>query len=158
MTTRLVKKTTANPDQSVQTDVSELQETSGGEKPTILMIDSDDPVRKILAQKLSTEGYPTVEAVDGETGIGEFMDNPRISVVIINDKLQGMSGIQTAFQMKGSPSAFFGREVGIILTTDNLNIADKINSGKKDKIDIALVNPNFEAILSHVQRLTRNTN
>ncbi|GFO56594.1 acetoacetate metabolism regulatory protein AtoC [Geomonas sp. Red276] len=78
---------------------------------TILIIDDDSSLRRVLEYNLQQEGYTVITAADGESGLKLFADrNP--AVVITDLKMPGISGFQVLGEIKErSPST-----VVIVLT------------------------------------------
>jgi len=58
----------------------------------IAVIDDEDGIRQVLSSILHDEGYATVEAIDGETGL-ELLAREDIDVVILDVWLPGMDGL-----------------------------------------------------------------
>src|SRR5438094_192979 len=50
--------------------------------PTILLVDDEDSVRKLLAFPLERDGYSVVQAADGEEALRQFADQPVDLVVL----------------------------------------------------------------------------
>ncbi|MCM0084080.1 sigma-54 dependent transcriptional regulator [Geomonas sp. Red32] len=78
---------------------------------TILIIDDDSSLRRVLEYNLQQEGYTVITAADGESGLKLFADrNP--ALVITDLKMPGISGFQVLGEIKErSPST-----VVIVLT------------------------------------------
>jgi putative nucleotidyltransferase with HDIG domain len=62
-------------------------------KTTLLIVDDEKTIRKLLRQKLSNEGYQCLEAGSTAQAQAELRNNS-ISLVILDIKLPGKSGIQ----------------------------------------------------------------
>lgn len=60
-------------------------------RPLVLLIDSDRAHLKAASDYLQTEGYETIEAVDGLTGLREFF-NAHPDVVVVDLNLREMDG------------------------------------------------------------------
>jgi DNA-binding NtrC family response regulator len=60
---------------------------------TILIIDDDDFIRKILSNVLEKAGYNVVEAPDGETGL-KYVEVKDLDLVITDYKMPGISGLE----------------------------------------------------------------
>jgi PAS domain S-box-containing protein len=62
-------------------------------KETILVIDDEDALRKFAEKVLQGNGYTTLLAKDGETGVKVFADTPnKIDLVLLDLTMPGMSG------------------------------------------------------------------
>jgi sodium-dependent dicarboxylate transporter 2/3/5 len=73
---------------------------SGGDgMPTILLIDDENEFRKGLAQQLTVRNFHVLDTANGEDAIKIVRhDNPE--VVILDQKMPGMDGIQTLKEIK----------------------------------------------------------
>ncbi len=74
-------------------------------KPTILIIDDDTSLRRVLEYNLQEAGYSVAAAASGEEGLRLFDENAQ-SLVISDIKMPGMDGIQVLKAIKErSPEA-----------------------------------------------------
>jgi putative two-component system response regulator len=62
-------------------------------KETLLIVDDEKTIRKLLRRKLSAEGYQCLEADSAAQALAELRNNS-ISLVILDIKLPGKSGVQ----------------------------------------------------------------
>lgn len=65
---------------------------------TILLIDDDDFIRKVLASVLEKAGYTVIDARDGETGL-KLVDVKQPDVVITDYKMPGISGLEVLTEL-----------------------------------------------------------
>ncbi|MDY6950616.1 MAG: response regulator [Thermodesulfobacteriota bacterium] len=65
----------------------------------ILLIDDEEPIRKILGLYLRSKGYEVVTAADGGEGIGLFQQE-KPPVVLTDIKMPGMDGIEVLKRVK----------------------------------------------------------
>lgn len=61
---------------------------------SILVIDDDENIRRLLRAILEPEGYQVLEAPDGDKGIKEYQNNPT-DLVITDLIMPGKEGIET---------------------------------------------------------------
>jgi len=66
---------------------------------TILVVDDEDSIRKILSIALKEKGYNVITAKDGHEGIDIFKKN-KPEIVITDVKMPGMSGIEVTKKIK----------------------------------------------------------
>ena len=59
---------------------------------TILVVDDEDRMRKLVRDYLSREGYKILEASDGEEAVNVFFDNKDISLVILDVMMPKLNG------------------------------------------------------------------
>ncbi len=68
----------------------------GSEKPTILLVDDDKPIRELLAGALSRR-YRVLQAGDGMNALGVFADHPdSIDLVVTDIRMPVLDGIGLA--------------------------------------------------------------
>ncbi len=65
---------------------------------TILLIDDDDFIRKVLASVLEKAGYAVIDARDGESGL-RLVDLKQPDVVITDYKMPGISGLEVLTEL-----------------------------------------------------------
>ena len=60
--------------------------------PTILLVDDEDSVRKLLAFPLERDGYAVVQAADGEEALRQFAEQP-VDLVVLDSMLPRLDGL-----------------------------------------------------------------
>jgi PAS domain S-box-containing protein len=73
-------------------------------KQTVLVVDDDPQVRTAVARILEAEGFGVDTAATGEDGLARIADprNPRISLVLLDVSMPGMSGPQMRRRLRDS--------------------------------------------------------
>jgi DNA-binding NtrC family response regulator len=66
----------------------------------ILIIDDEEHIRRLMRLTLEVAGYEIGEAKDGEEGIELFGDGSSWSVVVLDQRMPGMDGLDTLRQLK----------------------------------------------------------
>ena len=95
-------------------------------KPTILIIDDEDRFRQALARQLEVRDFNVLDTSNGEDAIKIVRhDNPQ--VVILDQKMPGMDGIQTLKEIKK-----IRPEVQVIMHTGHGNLEAARLTGKHD--------------------------
>jgi hypothetical protein len=69
---------------------------------TVLVIEDEPVVRGVILEMLSEQGYRTLEAVDGPTGLKLLQSSEQIDLLITDVGLPGISGRQVADQARES--------------------------------------------------------
>ncbi len=121
------------------------------EKPYILVVEDDPPIRRLLELEFSHAGYRVQCAGTGEEGIDIFRrDEP--DLVVLDVMLPDISGWQVAKEMRHvSPRAV------ILMLTARGEVADRVR-GLKSGADDYLVKPfAMEELLARVEALLRRT-
>jgi sodium-dependent dicarboxylate transporter 2/3/5 len=95
-------------------------------RPTILIIDDEDRFRQALARQLEVRDFTVLDTNNGEDAIKIVRhDNP--AVVILDQKMPGMDGIQTLKEIKK-----IRPEVQVIMHTGHGNLESARVTGKHD--------------------------
>lgn len=66
----------------------------------ILIIDDEDHIRRMMRLALQASGYRVGEAKDGAEGIDLFGNGSRWDVVILDQRMPGLNGLETLAQLK----------------------------------------------------------
>ena len=103
-------------------------ETAISEKPgaKVLLVDDEDQFRKALAQQLSVRGFRVEELDNGKDAI-KFVRHKNPEVVILDQKMPGMDGIQTLKEIKK-----LRPEVQVIMLTGHGSTESARVTGKHD--------------------------
>ncbi len=88
----------------------------------ILVIEDDKFLRELISQKLSQEGFETVEAVDGEEGVKKVKEETP-DLILLDLILPGIDGFEVLAQIKAEPSL---SPIPVIILS---------NLGQKDDVD-----------------------
>jgi DNA-binding NtrC family response regulator len=70
----------------------------GESKGTVLVVDDEEPVRRVLCGKLRREGYDCVAAEDGRQAIDKVASEA-FDLVLLDIKMPGISGIEALPQI-----------------------------------------------------------
>jgi putative two-component system response regulator len=116
------------------------------QQETLLIVDDEVSIRKLLCQKLSTEGYQCEEAPDAEQTLG-MLATSQIALVMMDIKMPGKSGIDLLPEIKsGYP------DTAVIMATavNDINVA--IQCLKQGADDYVCKPFNLEEVSLAVQR------
>jgi len=91
----------------------------------ILVVEDDKFLRELISQKLATEGYDVIEAVDGDKGI-EKIRTEKPDMVLLDLIIPGIDGFEVLAKMKADPG------------TANIAVIVLSNLGQKDDIEKGL--------------------
>ena len=86
---------------------------------TILLVDDEDSVQKLLAYPLERDGFRVVPARDGEEALARFADE-RIDLVVLDIMLPKLDGLEVCKRLRASSS------VPIIMLTARDDELDKV--------------------------------
>jgi DNA-binding response OmpR family regulator len=87
--------------------------------PTILLVDDEDAVRKLLTFPLEKDGYVVVQAGDGEEALQRFSEQP-IDLVVLDLMLPGLDGLEVCKRLRATST------VPIIMLTARDDELDKV--------------------------------
>jgi two-component system KDP operon response regulator KdpE len=88
---------------------------------TILAVDDEPQIRRVLRTTLSAQGYTILEAKSGEEAL-EMVRRERVDLVLLDVNLSGISGLETCREIRSSS------DVPIIMLTVRNSEADKVQA------------------------------
>jgi DNA-binding response OmpR family regulator len=86
---------------------------------TILLVDDDEAVRRVLSFPLERDGYTVIQAVDGEEALEAFGTRP-VDLVVLDIMLPKLDGLEVCRQLRARSS------VPIIMLTARDDELDKV--------------------------------
>ena len=86
---------------------------------TILLVDDDEAVRRVLSYPLERDGYKVVQAVDGEEALEAFGEQP-VDLVVLDIMLPKLDGLEVCRQLRAKST------VPIIMLTARDDELDKV--------------------------------
>jgi two-component system, OmpR family, response regulator len=89
-------------------------------RPTVLLVDDEDSVQKVLTYPLEREGYRVVQARDGEEALERYREEP-VDLVILDLMLPRLDGLAVCRRLREERSA-----VPIIMLTARGDEGDKV--------------------------------
>jgi putative nucleotidyltransferase with HDIG domain len=117
-----------------------------GQRETLLIVDDEAAIRRLLCQKLSGEGYQCEEA-DAAKQVLNTLETSPIALVILDIKMPGKSGIELLPEIK---SGYPDTEVIMATAVNDINIA--IQCLKQGADDYICKPFNLEEVSLSVQR------
>jgi len=93
--------------------------TPGTESATILLVDDEDAVQKLLTYPLEQEGFRVVQARDGEEALRRF-EHEQVDLVVLDLMLPKLDGLEVCRRLRASSS------VPIIMLTARDDELDKV--------------------------------
>jgi CheY-like chemotaxis protein len=64
--------------------------------PAVLVVDDEEPVRRLLAQALPTHGFRVLAAASGEEALALFREHGAdVAMVLLDVRMPGMDGVAT---------------------------------------------------------------
>jgi DNA-binding response OmpR family regulator len=93
--------------------------TPGTESATILLVDDEDAVQKLLTYPLEHEGFRVVQARDGEEALRRF-EHEQVDLVVLDLMLPKLDGLEVCRRLRATSS------VPIIMLTARDDELDKV--------------------------------
>lgn len=87
--------------------------------PTILLVDDEESIQKLLRYPLERDGYRVVQARDGEEAVARFRDEP-IDLVVLDLALPKLDGLEVCRRLRAQTT------VPIIMLTARDEEVDKV--------------------------------
>jgi len=116
------------------------------QRDTLLIVDDEATIRKLLCQKLSREGYQCEEANNAEQALNTLETSP-IALVILDIKMPGKSGIEFLPEIKSGY-----RDTAVIMATAVTDINVAVQCLKQGADDYLCKPFNLEEVSLAVQR------
>jgi two-component system KDP operon response regulator KdpE len=117
---------------------------------TVLVVDDEPQIRRVLRTTLSSNGYEVLEAKSGEEAL-EMMRKERPELILLDVNMPGMGGLQTCREIRNQS------DVAIIMLTVRNTEHDKVlalDAGADDYI----VKPfGIEELLARIRAALRRT-
>ncbi len=105
-------------------------------KPTILLIDDDAAIRKVLGRRLEGQGFHVVGAEDGEEGL-RTAEAVLPDLILLDVMMPKMKGREVCAILKANPRT---KEIPVIFLSA-LGLADHISAGMRLGADDYVVKP-----------------
>jgi two-component system, OmpR family, KDP operon response regulator KdpE len=88
---------------------------------TVLIVDDEPQIRRVLRTTLTSEGYAVVEAKSGDEAL-EKMRSDRPDLVLLDANMPGITGLETCREIRRTS------DVSIIMVTVRNSERDKVNA------------------------------
>jgi two-component system phosphate regulon response regulator PhoB len=125
-------------------------EGAGGPRRSVLVVDDDADVRRMVVWQLETEGFAMLEAGDGETALATMRERAP-DLVILDLSLPGISGLEVLGRLRDSTA------IPVILLTGRGAEADRV-AGLDLGADDYLVKPfSLRELGARVRSVLRRT-
>jgi len=115
-------------------------------RASILIVDDEETVRRLLHQALSREGYLCQEAASVQQAVNKLRNNA-VSLVILDIRMPGKSGIELLPEIKASYP-----DTAVIMATANTDINIAIQCMKQGAYDYITKPFDLDDIMLHVDR------
>jgi two-component system, NtrC family, nitrogen regulation response regulator NtrX len=121
--------------------------------PTVLVVDDEKNIRRILEMVLTGEGYRVLEAESGEKAL-ETLGNPHepVDVAIFDLKLPGMSGLDALQRLRADDAT---RDLPVIVVSGHATVHDAVTAIKLGATDFFEKPLNRERVLVSVRNSIR---
>ncbi|OGZ09473.1 MAG: hypothetical protein A3D65_02425 [Candidatus Lloydbacteria bacterium RIFCSPHIGHO2_02_FULL_50_13] len=87
-------------------------------KKSVLIVEDDTALRKVLNDKLSEEGFSVLEAVDGEEGLKIAREN-HPSLILLDIFMPIMDGVTMLSKLRSSDA--WGKHVLVLVLTNSID-------------------------------------
>jgi len=84
----------------VEPKASEPATPQGPAKGKVLVIEDEEPLRRLTQTKLQRLGYEVVLAADGQEGLQKLEEHPDLNLVVMDMIMPGVSGRELFLQMR----------------------------------------------------------
>jgi two-component system KDP operon response regulator KdpE len=115
---------------------------------TILVVDDEPQIRRVMRTTLTAQGYAIVEARDGQEGL-EKLRSERPDLVLLDVNMPVMDGLETCREMRR------GSDVGIIMLTVRSSEQDKVRALDAGADDYVVKPFGIQELLARVRAVLR---
>jgi two-component system, OmpR family, KDP operon response regulator KdpE len=115
---------------------------------TILVVDDEPQIRRVLRTTLTAQGYAIVEARDGQEAL-EKLRSERPDLVLLDVNMPVMDGLETCREMRR------GSDVGIIMLTVRSAEQDKVRALDAGADDYVVKPFGIQELLARVRAVLR---
>jgi CheY-like chemotaxis protein len=91
-------------------------------KPTVLIVDDDPAIRKMLAEVLTLDGYPYETATNGQEAL-EALDKSGPRVILLDLLMPVLDGRGVMNELRASPEVRARHKVVLVSANDRLEAA-----------------------------------
>src|SRR5215831_18041963 len=74
-------------------------------KRRVMIIDDEENIRRMGRMVLETAGYEVGEAASGQEGLDLYADDPNWDVILLDQRMPGIDGLETLQRLKQSGAA-----------------------------------------------------
>ena len=71
--------------------------------PTIMIVEDDDGIRKLLKSRFEREGYKVLEDENVDVALGKLATAPEVSVIVTDYRMPGKNGVELLKEVKAKP-------------------------------------------------------
>src|ERR1700692_2601964 len=118
--------------------------------PTILVVDDEPQIRRVMRTTLSSNGYTVIEARSGEEAL-EMLRKERPELVLLDVNMPGMSGLETCREIRDHS------DVAIIMLTVRNTEHDKVLALDAGADDYVVKPFGMEELLARIRAALRRT-
>lgn len=115
---------------------------------TILVVDDEPQIRRVMRTTLTAQGYAIVEARDGQEAL-EKLRSERPDLVLLDVNMPVMDGLETCREMRR------GSDVGIIMLTVRSSEQDKVRALDVGADDYVVKPFGIQELLARVRAVLR---
>jgi DNA-binding response OmpR family regulator len=128
-----------------------MQELHSGPKHTVLVIEDESLMRKVLYDNLTAEDFEVFTAENGNEGLQEALSN-RPDIILLDNRMPGMSGFEMLKRLRESNS--WGEKVPVIFFS-NLEPASNEERSDIESVGAAYyllkVNTSIDELISKIR-------
>ncbi len=116
-------------------------------KPTLLVVDDDPTVRKVVVEFLRLKGYEVTEAASGDEALKAFKERGSFDLVLSDIYMPGMNGFELLRELMEHHQG-----VGVIMITAFADVTSAIDAMKMGAFDYITKPVNFDELQLNVEK------
>jgi len=110
-----------------QQDMKDKRGEGMASKPTVLIVDDDSGIRKMILEVLSLEGYPLESASGGQEAL-DILENGRPRVILLDLLMEPLSGWDVMRALEARPDERKRHKVILVSAMTNLERANDLKA------------------------------
>lgn len=120
---------------------------------TVLIVDDDKNIRDILAEKLTTAGFNTIEAENGQVGLDKFHEQ-KVDVILLDINMPVMDGHEFLKNLRMSQE---GKKIPVLVLSNLAGHEDIVEAFDAHITDY-LLKPNISlvSVVDKIQKILNN--
>lgn len=120
------------------------------ETKTALIVEDSEPLRKILAEKITDAGFSVIEAVSGDAGLKTALES-KPDIILTDVVMFPMDGLEMSRKIRESGD--WGRHVHIVVLTNSTGARDR---AKTDDLGLDAYFVKAETSLDEVVKMVKH--
>lgn len=117
----------------------------------ILILDDEEPIRRMLVMRLSERGYDCVEAGDGVAGLQAIAADPDIAIALVDIRMPKMTGLEFISEVRATAR----REIEFVIMTGHGGVDEAVQALRFGARDFLQKPFSFQQLLTTLNKCNK---